>query len=103
MIIALLNQKGGAGKSTLARHLAGGWASQGRRVILIDAVPQGPALDWSERRSHEGQPRLFSTIDITPELRRRIKIAAFQRGITVAVMLREMLAREFPPAEGDQP
>jgi len=43
------------------------------------------------------------TIDITPELRGRIKVAAFRRGITVAVMLREMLAREFPSAEGDQP
>lgn len=43
------------------------------------------------------------TIDVTPELRGRIKVTAFRRGITVAVMLREMLAREFPPAEGDQP
>ena len=43
------------------------------------------------------------TIDITPELRGRIKIAAFRRGVTVADMLRELLAREFPPAEGDIP
>jgi hypothetical protein len=41
------------------------------------------------------------TIDITPELRGRIKIAAFQRGITVADMLRELLAREFPLNPGD--
>lgn len=41
------------------------------------------------------------TIDVTPELRGRIKIAAFQCGITVADMLRELLAREFPPTEGD--
>lgn len=41
------------------------------------------------------------TIDITPELRGRIKIAAFQRDVTVADMLRELLAREFPPSEGD--
>ncbi len=43
------------------------------------------------------------TIDITPELRGRIKIAAFQHGLTVADMLRDLLAREFPPAEGDHP
>ncbi|WBU64844.1 hypothetical protein [Paracoccus aerodenitrificans] len=43
------------------------------------------------------------TIDITPELRGRIKVAAFRRGVTVAVMLRELLVREFPLAEGDQP
>ncbi|MGD9810803.1 MAG: hypothetical protein AB7U35_05630 [Sphingobium sp.] len=43
------------------------------------------------------------TIDITPELRGRIKVAAFRRGITVAAMLRELLDGEFPPTEGDQP
>ena len=42
------------------------------------------------------------TIDITPELRGRIKVAAFRRGVTVAVMLRELLVRAFPPIEGDQ-
>ena len=41
------------------------------------------------------------TIDVTPEQRGRIKIAAFQRGITVAEMLRDLLAREYPPAQGD--
>ncbi|PYF02275.1 plasmid segregation centromere-binding protein ParG [Rhodopseudomonas faecalis] len=43
------------------------------------------------------------TIDITPELRGRIKIIAFQRGVTVADMLRELLAREFPSTSGDTP
>jgi len=43
------------------------------------------------------------TIDVTPELRGRIKIVAFQRGVTVADMLRELLAREFPPTAGDAP
>jgi len=41
------------------------------------------------------------TIDVTPDLRGRIKIAAFQRGVTVADMLRELLAREFPQPPGD--
>ncbi|ABS66010.1 conserved hypothetical protein [Xanthobacter versatilis] len=43
------------------------------------------------------------TIDVTPDLRGQIKIAAFQRGVTVADMLRELLAREFSPAEGGTP
>lgn len=41
------------------------------------------------------------TIDVTPDLRARIKIAAFKRGVTVAEALRELLAREFPTIEGD--
>jgi len=40
-------------------------------------------------------------IDVTPELRGRIKFAAFRRGMTVADMLRELLAREFPATSGD--
>lgn len=41
------------------------------------------------------------TIDITPELRGRIKVVAFGRGVTVADMLRDLLTREFPPTDGD--
>lgn len=43
------------------------------------------------------------TIDVTPAMRGRIKVAAFNRGITVADMLRELLAREFPDTLGDRP
>jgi len=42
------------------------------------------------------------TIDVTPELRARIKITAFQRGQTVADILRDLLASEFPAADGGQ-
>lgn len=41
------------------------------------------------------------TIDVTADMRGRIKIAAFQRGQTVADMLRALFEREFPPAQGD--
>lgn len=40
------------------------------------------------------------TIDVTPELRGRIKVRAFQRAITVAEMLRDLLTREFPDNPG---
>ena len=40
------------------------------------------------------------TIDITPQLRGRIKVAAFQRGVTVADMLRDLFTREFPADDG---
>ncbi|MBN9670205.1 hypothetical protein [Roseibium aggregatum] len=41
------------------------------------------------------------TIDITPDLRGRIKVAAFGCGVTVAGMLRELLGREYPKTEGE--
>ncbi|MBN9032242.1 MAG: hypothetical protein J0I23_20790 [Rhizobiales bacterium] len=40
------------------------------------------------------------TIDVTADMRGRIKIAAFQRGQTVADMLRALFEREFPTSEG---
>jgi len=43
------------------------------------------------------------TIDITPALSGRIKVAAFRRGIRVTEMLRALLAREFPDSNGDAP
>jgi len=36
------------------------------------------------------------TIDVTPAMRGRIKVEAFQRGVTAVEMLRELLEREFP-------
>lgn len=60
MIISLLNQKGGVGKTTLAVHLAATLARQAR-TLLVDADPQGSALDWSASRE---QPPLFPVIGL---------------------------------------
>jgi chromosome partitioning protein len=67
VIVALLNQKGGVGKTTLVLHLAGAWARQGLRVLVIDADPQGSALDWSEQRGRERLPRLFGVLGLARE------------------------------------
>lgn len=46
--IAVLNQKGGSGKTTLATNLAHALSLHGDRVLLADADPQGSSRDWSE-------------------------------------------------------
>ena len=48
--LSFLNQKGGAGKTTLAVHAATALASTGAKVLLLDADSQASALDWSAAR-----------------------------------------------------
>lgn len=67
------------------------------------AVRPGGAEAWVRKtdapapKSELYEARL--TLDISKALRGRIKVAAFQRGITVAEMLRAMLEAAFPEAE----
>jgi len=99
MIVALLNQKGGVGKTTLALHLAGAWARQGRRVTVIDADPQGSALDWSEQRAREGGTRLFGVLGLArdtlhreaPEIARDVDHVVIDGPPRIAGLMRSAL------------
>jgi chromosome partitioning protein len=51
--LALLARKGGAGKTTLAVHLAVAAVQVGRRVLLVDADPQRSASGWWHARAAE--------------------------------------------------
>lgn len=70
------------------------------------ADPESWVKASDPRHTRNGEAAAFTarlTIDVTPDMRGQIKIAAFQRGVTVADMLRELLAREFAPTEGGTP
>jgi len=70
MIIGVLNQKGGAGKTTIAVNMAAVLAMSGKRVLLVDADPQGSSLAWSSARE---APPLFSVVGMAkPTLHREM-------------------------------
>jgi chromosome partitioning protein len=46
-IIAVLNQKGGSGKTTISTNLARSLQADNKRVLLVDSDPQGSARDWN--------------------------------------------------------
>lgn len=69
-VIAVLNQKGGAGKTTIATHLARALQLDGSDVLLVDSDPQGSARDWAAVR--EDQPVTVVGID-RPTIDRDVK------------------------------
>lgn len=52
-IIAILSQKGGAGKTTLALHIAAAAEAAGKPCAVIDIDPQASASGWKDTRSDE--------------------------------------------------
>src|SRR5258708_36249121 len=54
-VITIAQQKGGAGKTTLAAQLAVVWSGQGRRLALLDIDPQASLAAWvALRRARVG-------------------------------------------------
>src|SRR5215207_5189535 len=50
LVVSVLAQKGGVGKSMVARSLAVQGLMDGRKTALIDADPQGTVIAWGKRR-----------------------------------------------------
>ena len=72
MIIGVLNQKGGVGKTTLSLNLAAAYATSGYRVLLVDADPQGSSLRWSSARAEDVKP-LFPVVGMAkPSISREL-------------------------------
>jgi hypothetical protein len=81
----------------------------GKRISIGNRPVADPGAEtWVRQGDGASQPTRTSqadvytarlTIDVTPALRGRIKIAAFRQGVTVAEAVRALLEREFPEEE----
>lgn len=69
-VIAVLNQKGGAGKTTVAVHIAKALQLAGKDVLLIDSDVQGSARDWAAANPNQSLP--VAGVD-RPVLEREVK------------------------------
>ncbi|EMB4104948.1 chromosome partitioning protein ParB [Pseudomonas aeruginosa] len=76
--------------------------ARGKRVGIGARPPANPHAEaWIRQGNASALAKgdLYTarlTLDVTPALRARIKIAAFGQGVTVAELLRRLLEREFP-------
>jgi chromosome partitioning protein len=69
MVISLVNQKGGVGKTTTAINIASALSARDLRVLMVDADPQGSVLQWQST----GANRDFDVVQLSAsELSTRI-------------------------------
>jgi chromosome partitioning protein len=80
--IALVAQKGGTGKTTIAVSLAVEAAGRGLSVVVIDLDPQASACRWSDRRGEDAP----AVIDAQPSRLPQALAKAAQAGVDLAIV-----------------
>jgi chromosome partitioning protein len=81
-IWSVLSQKGGAGKTTIALHLAVAALQDGKSVLVLDVDPQRSSAKWANIRENDS-PRVIAAI--TPDIPKALADAA-RRGVELAII-----------------
>lgn len=77
-------------------------SARGKRIVIGARPPASPQAEAWIRRGDGAdviKGDLYTarlTLDVTPEVRARIKVSAFKQGVTVAELLRALLEHKFP-------
>jgi chromosome partitioning protein len=99
-IIAVLNPKGGAGKSTIASNLARNLQLTGANVLIADSDPQGTLRDWRQADQQDIQPAVVG-VD-RPNLHKDLpKVSASFDFVIIdgAAKIQEMVASSVKAAD----
>jgi chromosome partitioning protein len=93
MIVALVGQKGGIGKSTTAIALAMAAMERGLRVLLVDADPQGTVRTWADVAAENGNP-IPTVIAMGATMHKPDQLPSLAKGYDVTII-------DTPPRHGD--
>lgn len=106
--LAIVNMKGGVGKTTTAIHIAAGLANRGARVLLVDVDPQGTIANTLRIRPNQTLADLVHGADlasvVVPEVRPNLSVVAatptafaLETQLAGAVQRETLLARALRP------
>lgn len=84
--IAILSQKGGAGKSTVAINLASAAQQDGKTVIIADLDSQGSCSDWHAARLKYGSDPLPHVQAVDPSALSAFANEAERRGVDLLIL-----------------
>ena len=93
MIVACVQRKGGAGKTTVALSLACELSQRGRSVVVADADPQGSAQAWAAQAAELGNAAA-TVVGIGPGFHRPAQLPRLSEGYDVTIV-------DCPPHNGE--
>ncbi len=98
-IIAVLNPKGGSGKTTITTNLARALHERGHKVLIVDSDPQGSARDW--HAADEANPLPLVALDRANNVKSLADVAKAYDFVVIdgAAKLEDMIAATIKVAD----